>query len=227
MAGKAGLGDRLHGPELIGRIVFGDPDDEAGQGQADKGRAENAPGGEAAGFVAESPHEPGGYEIKGDGRQDPGNGQALIQRAHDVLAGAELDEVSTDDRGNNRNAAQEEREFDPGAVGTENRLGQQHGGHQRYRISFIKVGGHAGAVAHIVTHVVGDNRRVSRVVFRDAGLNFTDQVGAHVSRLGVDPAGDTGEDAHEGAAETEADEGVEGGLLRPWTGPEQNTRPAR
>ncbi len=198
------------GRNLIGRIILGDPDNQTGQDQTDTGRAEDAHGGEAAGiFGRQTAHEPGGYEIKGDGRQDPGDCQALIQRAHDVLFGSEFYKVSTNDGGDNRNTAQKEREFDPGTVGPKNRLGQQHGGHQGYRIGFIKVGGHAGAVAHIVAHVVGDNRRVPRVVFRNAGLNLTNQVGADVSRFGINTAGDTGKDAHQGTAEAQTDQGME------------------
>jgi hypothetical protein len=45
----------------------------------------------------------------------------------------------------------------------------------------------------IVAHVVGDGRRVARVVFGNPRLDLPDQVGSHVGRLGVDPAADTSE----------------------------------
>ena len=37
-----------------------------------------------------------------------------------------------------------------------------------------------GAIADIVTDKVGDNSRISRVIFWDVGLNFPNQVGADI-----------------------------------------------
>ena len=53
---------------------------------------------------------------------------------------------------------------------------------------------------------------VARVVFRDAGLDLADEVGAHVSGLGIDTAAELGEEGHEAGAEAEADD-QEGRLL--------------
>ena len=44
-----------------------------------------------------------------DQRQDAGGDQALVERAHDRLAGAELDEEGADDRGDDADAADGER----------------------------------------------------------------------------------------------------------------------
>ena len=52
-----------------------------------------------------------------------------------------------------------------------------------------EVGAHAGDVADVVAHVVGDDRRVVRVVLVDARLDLADEVGADVGRLGVVWAG--------------------------------------
>jgi general stress protein YciG len=68
------------------------------------------------------------------------------------------------------------------------------------------VGGHPGAVPHVVAHVVGDDRGVARVVLGDAGLDLADQVGAYVGGLGVDAAADTHKERQQRAAEAEADE---------------------
>ena len=74
------------------------------------------------------------------------------------------------------------------------------------------VGGHAGAVADVVAHEVGDDRRVARVVFGDAGLDLAHQVGADVGRLGVDAAAHPHEQGQQRAAEAEAEQGVRRGL---------------
>ena len=89
-------------------------------------------------------------------------------------------------------------------------VGQQHGGHGGHRVGLEQVGGHAGAVADVVAHVVGDDGRVARIVFGDAGFDLADQVGADVGGLGVDAAAHPGEDRDEAAAEAEPDEGAHG-----------------
>ena len=71
-------------------------------------------------------------------------------------------------------------------------------------VDFEQVGTAARAVAHVVAHQVGDHGGVARVVFGDAGLDLTHQVGAHVGGLGVDTAAQLGEQGHERSAEAEA-----------------------
>ena len=44
-----------------------------------------------------------------------------------------------------------------------------------------------GTISNVVAHQVGDDRRVTGVVFRDAGFNLAHQVGCHVGGLGVNP----------------------------------------
>ena len=79
-------------------------------------------------------------------------------------------------------------------------------GDQRDLVALEQVGGHAGAVADVVAHVVGDGRRVAGVVLGDAGLDLAHQVGADVGRLGEDAAADAQEQGEQRAAEAEADE---------------------
>jgi hypothetical protein len=78
---------------------------------------------------------------------------------------------------------------------------QHHGGDQRDRVGLEQVGGHAGAVAHVVAHVVGDHGGVARVVFGDAGFHLAHQVGADVGALGEDAAAQTREDRDQRGAE--------------------------
>ena len=71
------------------------------------------------------------------------------------------------------------------------RSAQRRRGQHRAAIALVKVGAHAGHVAHIVAHVVGDGRGVARIILGDARLDLAHQIGAHIGRLGVDAAADT------------------------------------
>ena len=78
---------------------------------------------------------------------------------------------------------------------------------QRDLVRLEQVGGHTGAVADVVAHVVGDGRRVARVVFGDAGFDLADEVGADVGGLREDAAADAEEQREQRATEPEADRG--------------------
>jgi hypothetical protein len=81
--------------------------------------------------------------------------------------------------------------------------GEGDRGDDRAGVGLEQVGAHAGDVADVVAHVVGDGRRVAGVVLGDAGLDLADEVGADVGGLGVDAAADTGEQRDRRGAETE------------------------
>lgn len=70
-------------------------------------------------------------------------------------------------------------------------------------IRFVQIGSHACHIAHIVTHVIGDGGGVARIVFRDARFHLPHQIGAHISRLGVDTAAHTREKRLCGGSHTE------------------------
>ena len=99
------------------------------------------------------------------------------------------------------------------ADGPEGRVAEDQRRDDRDLVGLEEVGRHAGAVAHVVAHVVGDGRRVARVVLGDAGLDLADQVGADVGRLGEDAAADTHEEGEERGAEGEADQHGGGRVL--------------
>ena len=81
---------------------------------------------------------------------------------------------------------------------------QDDRGDEHHGVGLEQVRGHAGAVAHVVAHVVGDGGRVAGVVLGDAGLDLADQVGAHVGGLGEDAAADTQEQRQQRTTEAEA-----------------------
>src|SRR5690606_6236389 len=60
-------------------------------------------------------------------------------------------------------------------------------------VALEDVSAHARHVADVVTDVVRDGRRVTRVVLRDPRLDLADQVRADVRGLRVDAATDAGE----------------------------------
>ena len=102
----------------------------------------------------------------------------------------------------------------PSAVAVRDEQGGEH--HRRTDgddIGFEQIGGHAGAVADIVTDVVGDDRGVAGVVLGDSGLDLADQVGADVGGLGEDAAAETREDRDQRGAERQRDERVDHGAV--------------
>src|SRR4051794_36446998 len=147
-----------------------------------------------------------------DERQDRGNDQALVERAHDRLAGAEFDEEGADDRGDDADAADRERQrhhvYQQRRAGEEDR-GQHHGGDRGHRIGFEQVGGHAGAITDVVADVVGDRGGVARIVFGNAGFDLADEIAADVGALGEDAAAETGKDRDQRSSEAEGDHRVD------------------
>ena len=92
-------------------------------------------------------------------------------------------------------------------------LAAQHHGRQDGRhVAAEQVGAHAGHVAHVVAHVVGDGGRVARVVLGNARLDLAHQVGAHVGRLGVDAAAHAGKERNALGAQREAREHLQRAL---------------
>ncbi len=205
MPSGRGLCHVLHRLVLGAGVVLGDPHDQAGQHQPDQ----------CAAIQRHRPmhvvtHQPGGDRVEGDGGQNAGDDHALVQRAHDRAAWLHLDEQCADDRSDDRYAAQHQRiQHCIGAGLGQHQAAQQHGGDDGDRIGLEQVGGHAGAVAHVVTHVVGDHRRVARIVFGNAGFDLAHQVGTDVGTLGEDAAAQTREDRDQRGTEGQADQGMQ------------------
>ena len=156
-------------------------------------------------------HQPVGDRREHRSRDDARHGKTLKQGALDVL-GLGPNRVGPDDRGDDRRAPDDQRvQGHPGRL-VECQDAQQDHGDCGHRVGLEQVGRHAGAVADVVTDVVGDRRRVTRVILGDARLDLPDQVGTDVCRLGEDPAAQTGEDGDQRATEAQADQRVDGGL---------------
>ena len=145
---------------------------------------------------------------EGQRGQPAGDDQALVERPLDV-PGAAADGEGADDRGDQRDAADDQRVGRHRADLLEGQHAEEHHRDRGHGVGLEEVGRHAGAVAHVVTDVVGDHGRVARVVLGDAGLDLAHEVRAHVGRLGEDAAAEPREDRDQRAAEAEAHQGVD------------------
>ena len=83
---------------------------------------------------------------------------------------------------------------------------QDHGADVLGSSRLKEVGAAAGAVANVVAHEVGDHAGIARVILWDALLNFTDEVGANISSLGVDTTAKLGEERNKRSAEAVAND---------------------
>ncbi len=154
-------------------------------------------------------HQPRGDRVERDRGDDARENHAAIESAFD-LVGLGPNDQSANDRGEDCDAAQDERVDRnlAGEVGVEAQNAQQHDGDRGDRVRLEEVRCHAGAVTDVVTDVVGDHCRVTRVVLGDPGLDLADEVGSDVSGLGEDSAAEPGEHGDQRTAEAEADESV-------------------
>ncbi len=186
-------------------VVLGDDHHGGGETQTDERRPP-----QRHHAVATVGHHDAGDRVEGDGGEHAGDDEATIEGVHDLAALPRLHEEHADDGGDDGHAAQHQRIQHRVLTGAgHHQAAQQHGGEDGHRVGFEQVGGHAGAVAHVVAHVIGNDRGVARVVLGDAGLHLAHQVGAHVRALGEDAAAQSREDGDQRAAEPEAHQGVQ------------------
>ena len=202
----------LHRGVLRAGVELGDPDQGGCEHQAHGAGTKqfHLAARSAQGVVR---HQPGGDKVKGDQGQHARDGQAFVERGHHIgHPRPGLDEEAANDGGDDRHRAQGQRVQHSltGCCGDQ-QCTQHHGRDQGHGIGLEQVGGHAGAIAHVVAHVVGDHGRVARIVFGDARFHFAHQVGPHVSALGENAAAQSGKNRDQRGAEGKADQGVEQG----------------
>jgi len=227
VAGGGRLCDVLDRAVLRAGVELGDPDQRGRERQADKAGAEERH--RTGRLAADQLHGLGehrvGDEVERDQRQHAGHRQAAVQRWHHVgHAGRGLDEVAADDGRDDRHPAQHQRVDHASHRGADDHDGaQRHGGDQRHRIGLEQIGGHAGAVTHVVAHVVSDHGRVARIVFRNAGFHLAHQVGADVSTFGEDATAQPRKDRNQRRAECQPEHGLEHLRQRGVTGGHHRT----
>ena len=86
-----------HRGELGGRVVLGDHDHQARQDQADHRSTEELHDSHLRVELGDVAHEPRGDRVERDHREHAGDDHALIERAHDFLAGCRFHEEAADD----------------------------------------------------------------------------------------------------------------------------------
>ena len=98
-----------------------------------------------------------------------------------------LDEVhpaDANERRDDRQSAQHKR-INHRRIRAHRQVAHQHAADQAHRIRFENVRRHARAVAHVVAHVVGNGRRIPRIILIQILLILAHQIRAHVRRLGI------------------------------------------
>ena len=182
--------------------------------QIEKMEAGHGPAGDRA-DLAPADHI-GRGDREAENRQQAGGDEALVERAHDRVVGAELDEKCPDDRGHDADGADGERighGGDQRGRALEEDRGEHHRRDHRDHIGLEQVRGHAGAIADVVADIVGDGRRIAWIVLGNAGLHLADEIGADIRALGEDAAAETGEDRDQRGAEAERDQRVDRGAV--------------
>ena len=214
VAGDRSLRDRHHRTFSRAGVIFGDDDDEAGDREANQPANEQTRATDRLardGSNLAPADNIGGRDREADNGQDAGDDEAPVERAHDGIVGAELDEERADDRGHDAGGADRERVHhrrnERRRVIEEDR-GEHHRRDDRHRVSLEQVGGHAGAIADVVADIVGDGGGIAGIVLGNAGLDLADEVGAHVRALGENAAPESGEDRDQRSAETERDQSI-------------------
>src|SRR3989338_10852788 len=81
---------------------------------------------------------------------------------------------------------------------------KQHRGNGRYCIRLKQVRSHACAVADVISHIVCNDCRISRIVFGDSFFNFTNKIRADISRFRVNASTESRKYRNETSAKPEA-----------------------
>ncbi len=152
--------------------------------------------------------------------EKPGNREnarhiiAAIESRHGIALFLSLDDHNTDDRCDQPQGPGDQGKNDP--FDSEVRIESDAENHRADVFrggGFKQIGAAAGAVTDVVADQVGDHRGITRIVLRDAGLNFADEIGAHVSGFCVNTATELGEQRDKRSTEPITDDG-ERDLLR-------------
>ena len=135
-----------------------------------------------------------------------GNPVTAVQSIHRVFVAPDAHGHDADDAGDQTEGTDHQGENNPGYIfeiqvkcDTEDHRADVFSGGR-----FKKVGAAAGAITDVITHQVGNDGGIARIVFRNAGFNLAHQVGAHIGGFSVNTAAQLGEEGDEAGAETEA-----------------------
>ena len=224
-SGLGGFDNRLDRRPVGGGIPLGEQADENSCHQTRDHRQGDAPPSEfdrIAGDDIVDFHDAGwDQKIDGDHRADdhqhPGAKGTAVQSFLRIAPFLGLDKGEADNRGDDSNTGDRQWQID--GIHASTRLGgfhadipacpQDHRRDDRPDVGLEQVGAHAGHVADVVAHVVGDGRRIQRMIFGDPRLDLAHQVRANIGRLGVDTATNTSEQGDRGGSQRKSGEDIE------------------
>ena len=193
--GLTGLGQFLDRTEGVGRVIFRDHADQRTGNDADRH-------GEEVFLIIK---QPDAQAERGENCQETAEVCAEVKHIRRFIGTNQRHRENGNNREQDTCRGKRQREQDAVSgrnLGQGNRQGNR--GNDRTDIGLKQVTAHTGDVTDVIADVIADNRGVSRIVFGNAGFNFTDEVGTDVSGLRVDTAADTTEESDRGSAETEA-----------------------
>ena len=181
-------GDFLDGAVMRGRVELGKAADQLCEHKADCDSTEALP---SSGTLHVGQRQ--------DQRADQGDRASHQEASVDGLqsvgfAFLGLHKEDANDRGQHANGTgcewENQAESGVTADGLERRHAEDDGSNQGHFVALEEVGGHPGAVANVVTNVVGDGRWVAGIVLGNSCFDLADQVGADVGCFGEDAATD-------------------------------------
>ncbi len=112
-----------------------------------------------------------------------------------------------DDRSNDTAHGQQESIFYARTIFISYSAQGQSGNDSAY-IRFKQIGAHTSNVAYVIAYVIGNNGRVSGIIFRNTGFNLTYQVGTYVGSLSVNAAAYTCEQGDRAGAQTKTSNNI-------------------
>ena len=144
-----------------------------------------------------------------DDDEKSGNVRAHLERLVGVCAFLAAHEEGCDNGSKNAACRDDQRE-DNGQIAelSDDDCAEGHCGDDSADIALKEVCAHARDVADVVADVICDNSGVAGVVLGDTGLDFSDEVCADVSGLGVNTAADTRKQSDRACAEGETEQNV-------------------
>ena len=120
------------------------------------------------------------------------------------FAARDVHEQHAQDRAQHGNSTENERVNDDCRITRQSERTDQDRADQAHRVSFEHVGGHAGAITHVVADIICDRRGIARIVFFEAYFDFANEVRADISGFGVNPAAQSREHADQARPKCQA-----------------------
>ena len=148
-----------------------------------------------------------------------GGGEGTNENSEAEKAGgvslSEVDSENTENRGEDGDASYDEGVGEGSGIGLaiapeDGEVGHEDTTDEANGVGFKDIGGHASAIADVVSDVIGDGGGIPRVIFFELGFEFADKVGADIGGFGVDASAQTSEDADERGTESESGETIDG-----------------